>query len=632
MPALPIFVRSTALLAIAALLAAVMATSPSRADPAREAPWLPEAAAYRLTLFLGNLTPVPWDKIERAWGEPYRGSEFATDALDRISARSALDATALRTAIAAEDRDALFAAATRLVTGRIEEELDRALGAEPPAEAQRAVAEAQGLYRAFADHLAAADAEGAQALGRAWLELASNTGSSGVLGAGAVSANADRMQAARQVISDYLAVNYLPDTFTPRVVLSAIPEAVIREGRAVDLPPSLPPGTHLFDQDPLPRLVLNFEEQGIDEADLPLVAFGDMLFDSPEIFGDPARSLGVACSSCHNRSDVNRDLFIPGASHVPGGVDVDGAFFNPIFNDRRDDPLDIPSMRGIRFTGPYGRDGRFASLREFTRNVIVNEFAGDEPTPFMLDALVAYMTEFDFLPNSYLTTGNQLSVSAPEAAQRGEEIFKRPFAGLDGMSCALCHQPSSNFLDRRSHDIGSAPTAYDGSRSGAFDTPTLLGTVYTAPYFHDGSLPTLAAVVDWFNDTKELGLNETERADLIAYLETVGAADNPYEEFDDRNTPFRLTFEELTTFASTLDTLLPRRDVPHITLLVNTVASDLALDAATMGNLAARPDIYRLADILEGVGEAATAGDWSAAQAQWESFKAEAAAMDERVY
>ena len=40
---------------------------------------------------------------------------------------------------------------------------------------------------------------------------------------------------------------------------------------------------------------------------------------------------------------------------------------------------------------------------DFTRNVIVNEFGGAEPTPFMLDALVGYMLEFDFLPNSMLT-------------------------------------------------------------------------------------------------------------------------------------------------------------------------------------------------------------------------------------
>lgn len=602
------------------------------ATPAKEAPWLPEAASYRLTLFLGNLAPPPWEDIETAWSEPYRGSEFTQGALTWLDSQSELATAPLTAAIGRKDRQAVFAEATRLVARRIEETLDRALSSETPADAQRAVAMARQLYRAFADHISAADPDGARALGRAWLELASATGSTGVLGAGAVAPDRDTMETARAVISDYLGANYLVDSFAPRARLSAIPESVARSGADVDIPNTLPPGSDIFDQDPLPKLVLNFEEQGIDEADLPLIAYGDMLFDSPEIFSGPARELGISCSTCHNRSDINQRFFIPGASHQPGAVDVDGAFFNPMFNDRRNDPIDIPSLRGLRFTGPYGRDGRFASLRDFTRNVIVNEFAGDEPTPFMLDAIVAYMTEFDFLPNAMLTGDGQLTAAAPDAARRGAAIFNRPFAGLGGASCASCHVPGANFLDRKAHDIGSVQPAYDGARAGALDTPTLLGTVYTAPYFHDGSLPTLAAVVAWFDDTKALGLTAAERADLTAYLETVGAADAPYEVFDDENTPFRLAFSELTTFASTLDTLLPRKDTRHILLLTDTVATDLAADASTMGNLAVRPEIYALADRLAQVGTAVRMGDWTAANAHWATFKSDADAIQAKAF
>ncbi|MBA4782153.1 MAG: cytochrome C [Rhizobiales bacterium] len=605
---------------------------PAIATPAKETPWLPEAAAYRLTLFLGNLAPVPWDAVERAWEEPYRGSEYTQGALDWLAGQSSLPTEALTAAIAREDREAVFEAATRLVAARIDEELDAALAAESPAAAQQTVRTARELYRAIEDHLAAADPEAARALGRAWLELSSDTGSTGVLGVGATEPDHEAMTAARVVISDYLAANYRVADFAPRTTLSAVPETIALSGRAVTLPATLPPGSDIFDQDPLPLLVLGFEEQGIDETDLPLIAYGDMLFDSPEIFSGPARELGIACSTCHNRSDINQRFFIPGASHNPGSVDVDGTFFNPMFNDRRADPIDIPSLRGLRFTGPYGRDGRFASIRDFTRNVIVNEFAGAEPTPFMLDAIVAYMTEFDFLPNAMLTGDGRLTDAAPEAAWRGEAIFNRPFDGLDGQSCASCHVPNGNFLDRQAHDIGSVTAAYEGSRGGALDTPTLLGTVYTAPYFHDGSMPTLAAVVDWFDTTRSLGLTEPERADLTAYLETVGAADEPYEVFDAENTPFRLAFAELTTFASTLDALLPRRDAEHILLLTDTVAADLSADAGTMANLAARPEIYSLAERLAAVGAAVRADDWAAAEASWAAFQSEAQAIEERAF
>lgn len=617
---------------LATLASVLVLSGPVAATPAKEAPWLPEAAAYRLTLFLGNLEPLPWDDVETAWTEPYRGSEFSAGAVEWLDRESDIAPDGLLDAMTREDRQAVFAEATRLIALRIEEELDRALAAEEPATAQQAMRTARELYRAFENGIAAADPEAARRIGLAWLELNSSTGSAGVLGAGATSADRDTMAAARATISGYLVENYLLDSFAPRQTLSALPETAVLSGRAIEVPPNLPPGSDIFDQDPLPRLVLNFEEQGIDETDLPLVAYGDMLFDSAQVFGSPARDLGLACSTCHNRSDVNQRLFIPGASHQPGAIDVDGAFFNPIFNDRRDDPIDIPSLRGLRFTGPYGRDGRFASLRDFTRNVIVNEFGGDEPTPFMLDALVAYMLEFDFLPNSMLTSDGRLTDVAPEAARRGEEIFNTPFAGLGDRSCASCHVPDANFLDREAHDIGSVAPGYEGARAGALDTPTLLGTAYTAPYFHDGSLPTLAAVVDWFDETKSLGLTGAERADLTAYLETVGAADEPFEAFDAENTAFRLAFAELTTFASTLDTLLPRRDAEHILLLTDTVAADLAADASTMSNLAARPEVYALAERLAEVGAAVRVEDWAAAEASWAEFKSEADAIEERAF
>lgn len=617
---------------LATLASALLLSGPVAATPAKEAPWLPEAAAYRLTLFLGNLEPLPWDDIKTAWTEPYRGSEFSVGALAWLDRKSDIEPDGLLNAMMREDRQAVFAEATRLIALRIEENLDRALAAEESATAQLAVQTARELYRAFEDGIAAADPEAARRIGLAWLELNSSTGSAGVLGAGATSADRDTMEAARAVISGYLAENYLLDSFAPRRTLSALPETAVLSGKAIEVPPSLPPGSDIFDQDPLPLLVLNFEEQGIDETDLPLVAYGDMLFDSAQLFGSPAQDLGIACSTCHNRSDVNQRLFIPGASHQPGAIDVDGAFFNPIFNDRRDDPLDIPSLRGLRFTGPYGRDGRFASLRDFTRNVIVNEFGGNEPTPFMLDALVAYMLEFDFLPNSMLTTDGRLTDTTQEAARRGEEIFNTPFAGLGDRSCASCHVPDANFLDRQAHDIGSVAPGYEGARAGALDTPTLLGTAYTAPYFHDGSLPTLAAVVDWFDETKSLGLTEEDRADLTAYLETVGAADEPYEAFDTENTAFRLAFAELTTFASTIDTLLPRRDAEHILLLTDTVAADLSADASTMSNLPARPEVYALAERLAAVGAAVRADDWKAAEASWTAFKSEADAIEERAF
>ena len=625
--------RPLLLLAIATLLVAVGANG-ALSTPVKQAPWRPDAAAYRTTLFLAELSPVPWEAIAAAWSAPQPGAAFDRSAFDLLDDRSGgVDAVqAIQAAIEAQDRQALFAAATRAVAGSLLDRLDAAQSTLEAGEAPSAVAEGRELYRSFEDGIAVGDPEASRRLGLAWLSLSSSSGSRGVLGAGTRSADRARFDTALAEITGYMAANFAPEAFTPRLRLAPLPETVVAARGEVAVPPVLPPAAYMGDQKPLPRLVLNFEEQGIKETDLPLVAYGDMLFDSAQIFGDPARSLGIACSTCHNRSDVNRDLFIPGVSHQPGAIDVDGAFFNHVANDLRDDPIDIPSLRGLRFTGPYGRDGRFASLRDFTRNVIVGEFAGAEPTPFMLDALVAYMLEFDFLPNANLAPGGSLTEAASPAARRGEEIFNRPFAQMDGRACASCHVPSSNFLDRQAHDIGSVEPSYPGARSGALDTPTLLAARFTAPYFHDGSQPTLGSVVDWFEGRYGLGLTEVEQADLTAYLEAVGDADEPYEPFDERNTPFRLAFEELTTFASTLELLIPKRDVEHARLLVDTVSADLAADASAMSNLEAKSEVYGLATILASVGEAIAAGDWPAAEVQWSEFKRAQADVAERMF
>jgi len=605
-------------------LTCMLVSMPTRADVVLEKPWHPIASAYRTAMFMADLPPADWQAIAAAYETPRPVSTSPRPAAEHLS-RLGLDAALaeIRQAIAAEDRAALYAATTRATARALRRQLaaaGQALGT--PGAAQAASLEAQALYRAFADMIAQADPDNAARIGRAWLALTTSAGSAGVAGSGRVAADRARFTEAAGVIDAYMAANFDLPAFTRRTRSTPLPETVVLARGEVAVVPWLPPGSDLRQQDPLPKLVLNFEERGIEESDLPLVAYGDMLFDSPEIFGPVARQLGIACSTCHNRGDINRRFFIPGASHQPGAIDVSGGYFNPAFNNRRADSLDIPSLRGLRFTGPYGRDGRFASLRDFTRNVIVNEFAGAEPTPFMLDALVAYMLEFDFLPNGKVDGSGRLTAAASPAARRGEAVFNTPFPGMQGRSCASCHIPSSNFLDRRSHDIGSARASYRNARDGAFDTPTLLGTRFSAPYFHDGSLPTLASVIDWFDRKFALNLGRQRRGDLLAYLEAIGDADEPYQKFDERETPFRLAFEELTTFASTLELLIPRRDAFHADLMLRTVAADLKADAAGMFNRAAIGKVHDLADQLFRIRAAIEAGDWALAEARWAEFKA----------
>ena len=614
-------------------VAVIGGVPPAFAHLQQEAPWHAVAHAYLNTVFLINLKPIDWALIERTLTTDLDGRIIGKPASARIEESDRTAGTAhwqaIETALVAKRADALYAAATKAVSAAIRQHLaTAAANLETPSVANVKIEKAQALYRAFADTIKQTDPDGFRELGLAWLELTSSVRQAGVIAVGNVPADVSAFAAARNVVVDYLERNFEPETFQPRSVFAPIPEERLIADPHLEIAAWLPPGSDIRDQDPLPRLVLNFEEQGIAEQDLFLVAFGDMLFDSPEIFGDPAKSLGLTCSTCHNRSDVNQRFFIPGISPHPGAVDVDGSFFNARFNDHRADPIDIPSLRGLRFTGPYGRDGRFASLRDFTRNVIVNEFKGDEPSPLILDALVAYMLEFDFLPAPHLERDGRLKPSAPEAAKRGETLFNRPFEQMNGQSCASCHTPGSHFTDNLVHDIGSAGDGAESGFSGALDTPTLLGIAHTAPYFHDGRFRTLADVVVWFDEQFSLDLGEEGRLDLTAYLEAVGEGAEPYQHFDEDSTPFRLMVEELSVFLSTLDTLIPARDLENADLLLRTVANDMELDASAMTNRDARDKTRQLAEALWQLRDTIKQEAWDDAAEAWRAYRATADTYD----
>lgn len=380
--------------------------------------------------------------------------------------------------------------------------------------------------------------------------------------------------------------------------LAPLPAGSPTFNRATAAPRVLPPGSVTSKQVPRPRQVLNFAARGASEHDTPLVALGDMAFDSPFLFGEPARSARIACSTCHNKGTVNPNLFVPGLSERAGGMDVSNAFFAPHANDALAGHLDTPDMRGIRFTAPYGRNGRFPSLREFTRNVIVNEFNGAEPDPLILDALVAYFNEFDFLPNPLIKSDGTLADRASVAARRGERLFAK--------HCASCHVPADHFLDRKRHDVGTVPGAGAGSLDRALDTPTLLSSKFTAPYMHDGSLPTLKAVVEYFDRFLKLKLNAGQIADLTAYLEAVGDGTDPYEP----DAHFLAAeMEELSFFLSGYEYLKEQAKLDLIGLLFQTVAGEVRAHVTNLQDARQAPRMERLAVLMDEARAAVQRGD-----------------------
>ena len=275
---------------------------------------------------------------------------------------------------------------------------------------------------------------------------------------------------------------------------------------------------------------------------------GDLLYHAPTTLGPRARSVGISCQTCHPNGATNTNFFLDGLSDKRGEIDVSTHFFRRGADDGRANPVDIPSLRGARFTGPYGHDGRTASLAEFTHDVVTSEFGGEPLGPRELAALVRYVQDLDFLPNRNLDVRSNLTSRATDAARRGEAIFLRPMPGFGGASCASCHPSSKFFRDGQVHRLGTEVSPSPYAVDGGYETPTLLGTTETAPYFHDGRFATLAEVVAWFDTSFRLELSAAERDDLTAYVETVGAVDEP---FDDR--PFARRLDQTFAYVALLE-------------------------------------------------------------------------------
>jgi cytochrome c peroxidase len=253
----------------------------------------------------------------------------------------------------------------------------------------------------------------------------------------------------------------------------------------------LPAGSELNeDAVYVPHEILRSEYHG--DRTFNVVALGDLAFNSPSILGDVARRAGISCGTCHVAGASNAKLFVPGMSTRPGTFDTSG----PLFNPKADNPCSIRCASracGRALLAPYGHDGRMRRCASCAASSSAN--SRTEPSPALLDAIVAYVQEIDFLPNPRLGARGRLNNTASDAERRGEALFSKPFPHDPNLSCAGCHQPAGAFVDHQQHDVGSG---------GIFKTATLLNANFNAPYFHDGRYDS-DQVVDHFDRVYELG-------------------------------------------------------------------------------------------------------------------------------
>ncbi len=277
------------------------------------------------------------------------------------------------------------------------------------------------------------------------------------------------------------------------------------------------------------------------------VALGATLFEETRLSG----SGDMACSTCH-QADLS---FSDGVDRHTGH---DG---QPL--DRR-----TPPLWNLAWGLSFFWDGRAPSLEAQAMMPIENEreMAGNLETSLRAlsaDPKMRKAFAKAFPGDPAVTQANlakalaafQRTLVSPETRfdrwVKGDDGALEPdelagfslFVGKAG--CVACHQ-GWRFTDEAFHDIG-LPSADRGrgpiigvsAADHAFKTPSLRERVWSAPYMHDGSLATFEDVVDHYAEgvvkrptlsadlPQRIELSATERAQLVAFLNTLSSDDPP---------------------------------------------------------------------------------------------------------
>ncbi len=269
------------------------------------------------------------------------------------------------------------------------------------------------------------------------------------------------------------------------------------------------------------------------------IALGRKLYFDPSL----SKTGTVACASCHDpragfEDGKDRSIGVTGERlprHSPTTINL--AWSEAYFWDGRAASLEEQALGPIAAEKEMGMPhdlvvSKLQANPEYTRQFAAAFPGEDISIQTFAKAIAAFERTLTFTASPFdaWLAGDEDAISA--TAKRGFMVFNGKGR------CAECHS-GWNFTDDSFHDIGLksedqgryAILQIDALKH-AFKTPGLRNIRERAPYMHDGSLPTLASVIDHYNDgfvhretlsdlIKPLGLTKVEKAELVAFLETL---------------------------------------------------------------------------------------------------------------
>lgn len=272
------------------------------------------------------------------------------------------------------------------------------------------------------------------------------------------------------------------------------------------------------------------------DLDPRLVTLGGRLFADPALSGSGTR----ACTDCHVLEK--------------GGIYPEDA--RPSHPDDGTGLYNVPTVFNVAFNFRLNWQGGKETLEEHFRAVLLNPRVMDGGSWEAVEArLSSYDADFVAagFPSGVTAAGIEAAVVSYERSLltpnapfdrwlRGEteipEPARRGYAHFKDLGCVSCHQginvggnlfqrfgiQADPFADRgaTTRDHGRALLTGLPEDEFVFRVPSLRNVAVTAPYFHDGSAPSLPMAVREMGRVQlGYGLADDEVADIVAFLESL---------------------------------------------------------------------------------------------------------------